>query len=221
VIISHKHRFIFIKTRKTAGTSIELALRPHLGPDDVASLLREDRTEATEGARNFRRSFRDYSLYDWRRFVMDGKRQDFRNHLPASRIRQMVSRETWDSYYKFCVERDPFDKIISAHAWVTARRKMDGRPALTIQEFLEGDISNWSDWPNYTENNEIIVNKVLRYENLHAELLTVCEHLGLPTLTLPTAKAGHRTDRRPASEVLGWEGMERVAEVFDRELEVA
>jgi hypothetical protein len=221
VIISHKYRFIFIKTRKTAGTSIELALRPHLGPDDVASLLREDRTEATEGARNFRRSFGDYSLYDWRRFVMDGKRQDFKNHLSASRIRQMVSRDVWDSYYKLCVERDPFEKIISAHAWVTARRLMDGRPALTLHEFIAGDISAWSDWDSYTENNQIIVDRVLRYENLASELGEVCEQLGLPALSLPTAKAGHRTDRRPASELLGWEGMERVAEVFDRELEVA
>jgi hypothetical protein len=221
VIISHKYRFIFIKTRKTAGTSIELALRPLLGPDDVASRVREDRTEAAEGARNFRRSFRDYSLYDWRRFVMDRRRQDFRNHLPASRIRRMVSRETWDSYYKWTVERDPFDKIISAHAWVTARRKMDGRPPLTLHEFIAGDISAWSDWDSYTENNVPIVDRVLRYENLASELAEVCEHLGLPTLSLPTAKAGHRTDRRPASELLGWEGMERVAEVFDRELEVA
>jgi hypothetical protein len=221
VIISHKYRFIFIKTRKTAGTSIELALRPHLGPDDVASLLREDRTEATEGARNFRRSFGDYSLYDWRRFVMDGKRQDFKNHLSASRIRQMVSRDVWDSYYKLCVERDPFEKIISAHAWVTARRLMDGRPALTLHEFIAGDISAWSDWDSYTENNQIIVDRVLRYENLASELGEVCEQLGLPALSLPTAKSGHRKDTRPASELLGWHGMERVAEVFERELEIA
>jgi hypothetical protein len=221
VIISHKYRFIFIKTRKTAGTSIELALRPHLGPDDVASLLREDRTEATEGARNFRRSFRDYSLYDWRRFVMDQQRQDFKNHLPASRIRQMVSRDVWDSYFKFCVERDPFDKIISAHAWVTARRRMDGRPEQSLHEFLAGDISAWSDWESYTENNQIIVDRVLRYENLASELGEVCEQLGLPALSLTTAKSGHRKDTRPASELLGWHGMERVAEVFERELEIA
>jgi len=42
LIISHKFKFVFVKTRKTAGTSIEMALRPHLGPDDVATPIRED-----------------------------------------------------------------------------------------------------------------------------------------------------------------------------------
>ena len=35
MIISHEHKFIFLKTRKTAGTSVELALRQLCGPDDI------------------------------------------------------------------------------------------------------------------------------------------------------------------------------------------
>ena len=35
VIASHQHRFIFLKTRKTAGTSVEIALSKVCGPDDV------------------------------------------------------------------------------------------------------------------------------------------------------------------------------------------
>src|SRR4030095_6484076 len=37
MILSHKHRFIFIKTAKTAGTSIEVFLSKHCGPDDVVT----------------------------------------------------------------------------------------------------------------------------------------------------------------------------------------
>jgi len=38
VIASHRHRFVFVKTRKTAGTSLEIALSRHCGPDDVVTL---------------------------------------------------------------------------------------------------------------------------------------------------------------------------------------
>jgi hypothetical protein len=222
VIISHRHRFIFIKTRKTAGTSIEIALRPHLGPDDIATPIREDQVAVRPGAQNYRRSLSSYTLYDWRRFLLDGKRQDFKNHLPGPRIRQMIPPSVWDNYFKFCVERDPFDKALSAYHWAMAIRKEEGRPTMSLSQFVHSeDLREYSDWHRYTENNVPIVNKVLRYENLTSELAEVCEHLGLPTLSLPTAKAGHRTDRRPASDVLGWEGMERVAEVFGHELEVA
>ena len=35
MIISHKHKLIFIKPLKVAGTSFELALRNYCGPDDI------------------------------------------------------------------------------------------------------------------------------------------------------------------------------------------
>jgi hypothetical protein len=48
MIISHEHKFILLKTRKTAGTSIEIALSRFCGDDDVitpigrANKLREN-----------------------------------------------------------------------------------------------------------------------------------------------------------------------------------
>jgi hypothetical protein len=37
MIVSHRHRFIFIKTHKTAGSSMEMALAPLCGPDDIVT----------------------------------------------------------------------------------------------------------------------------------------------------------------------------------------
>jgi hypothetical protein len=39
MIVSHRHKFIFLKTKKTAGTSIELALSELAGPEDIVTPL--------------------------------------------------------------------------------------------------------------------------------------------------------------------------------------
>ena len=37
MITSHRHKFIFIKTRKTAGSTLESILFPYLGEDDICT----------------------------------------------------------------------------------------------------------------------------------------------------------------------------------------
>lgn len=226
MIISHRHRFIFIKTRKTAGTSIEIALRSVLGPRDVATPVHPVdeafcAANGVAGPQNYRRAFSDYRLYDWRRFMLDRRRQDFKNHLPGPRIRQMVGREVWDSYYKFCVERDPFEKIISGYYWSTSERESKGLPVMPLDEFVFSDLAHdYSDWDRYADNPHTpIVDRVLRFERLQADLDEVCKHLGLPILELPRLKGTQRKDKRPATEVLGFNAMLHLSEnVFAREL---
>ena len=46
MIISHKHKFIFIKTRKVAGSTLESMLFPLLGKDDVCTGSARDGTPA-------------------------------------------------------------------------------------------------------------------------------------------------------------------------------
>ena len=52
MIISHKHKFIFIKTRKTAGTSIELFLSRFCGPEDIITPF-----QSPENERNYSKNY--------------------------------------------------------------------------------------------------------------------------------------------------------------------
>lgn len=61
MILSHEHKFIFLRTKKTAGTSIELALSELCGPDDIITpLTRED-----EARRAARRGAQNWRLHSW------------------------------------------------------------------------------------------------------------------------------------------------------------
>src|SRR5689334_7330747 len=61
MIVSHTHKFIFLKTKKTAGTSIELALSELCGPADVITPL----TEIDEAQRAGKRGAQNWRLHGW------------------------------------------------------------------------------------------------------------------------------------------------------------
>ena len=61
MIVSHEHKFIFLKTKKTAGTSIELALTELCGPEDVITPL----TEIDEARRANGRGPQNWRLHGW------------------------------------------------------------------------------------------------------------------------------------------------------------
>ncbi len=56
MIVSHEHEFIFIKTRKTAGTSIEVFLGPLAGETAIVTRNLEERG-VVHRARNYTRRF--------------------------------------------------------------------------------------------------------------------------------------------------------------------
>src|SRR5438132_5407591 len=118
MIISHKHKFIFIKTVKTAGTSLEVFLSQHCGPDDVLTLF--DPPIEGHQPRNYNGSGDHISeilripfgpRYVWRCLL--ARRERFYNHMPAWLIRLRIPPTVWNSYFKFCVERNPWDKVLS------------------------------------------------------------------------------------------------------------
>ena len=228
VIISHRHRFIFIKTRKTAGTSLEIALSEHCGPEDVITpIIAEDEAIRSElgfpGPQNcrmpVRRLPRVHMGYTPRQVASKIKRRratSFFNHIPAATVRRALGRDVWDSYFKFTVERNPFDKAVSQYWWST--RDRDPRPEL--EDFLlDFAPTQMSDWHIYSIGQEIAVDFVARQERLVDDLGILSARLGID-ISLPAkrAKGAYRQDLRHFSESLTPVARSRVELVCWREI---
>ena len=224
MIISHKHKFIFVKTEKTAGTSLEIALSKHCGPGDIlSSLMPEDEEMRSElgypSAQNFRLPLTRYTVADTLRCLHSRKPLHFFNHARALFIRNHVDAEVWDSYYKFCFERNPWDKLISIYYW---EHREEPRP--TILQYLKSkDFVDFRtrSWNMYTEDSKVIVDKVFLYDQLPQALAQIQGKIGLDEpLTLPLTKTSQRKDKRNYQEILTNDCREEIAEICHQEIDL-
>ena len=88
MIISHSHRFIFIKSRNTASTSVEKYFQKYCSDSDVIGK---------------RGNFRDKIKPCWY------------NHMSTTEIYEKVSAGIWNTYFKFSCVRNPWERMLSCY----------------------------------------------------------------------------------------------------------
>lgn len=197
MIISHKYKFIFIKTRKTAGTSLEVFLSGHCDKNDVLTPI--DPPIEGHNARNYK---------------------GFYNHISAVEVRKIIDKNTWDNYFKFCVERNPWDKVLSYFFMHKAR--FDEK--ITLDEYINSEYicSDYHLYADYKDGSKIIIDTILRYEHLSEDLSDIFNKLNIPfdgSLGI-NAKSEYRQDRRHYSEVLNNQQTDLIRKKFQREIEL-
>lgn len=225
MIISHKHKYIFLKTQKTAGTSVEIALSKYCGPDDIITPISPEDEEIRQdygfrGPQNCFVHYSRYTLKDWYERIVKNKKAGFYNHISASEVRRWVGRKVWNSYFKFCIERNPWDKAISRYYWDLASFE---DKKLSFEEFLRQKdiISHLTNYSTYTIADKLVVDKVCSYENLPQEMEWVAKKIGLPeTPVLPHAKGGVRKDKRPYQEVIGEKERIQIQTICQKEIDL-
>lgn len=196
MLYSCKYNFVFIKTMKTAGTSIEVCLARLIEQDAVVTAI--DPEVAGHSPRNEGRFF---------------------NHVPAHVVRSELGAEVWGRVFSFCVERDPWEKVVSLYCM----RKAEGKEhARDMDTFLaSGDLP--LNYPLYTEPSDpisIIVTRVLKYETLQQDLKDVAPRLGVPfsgSLT-ERCKSGYREPRTSSRRTLSSSQAELIGRLFAHEI---
>lgn len=222
MLICRDPGLFFIKTMKTAGSSIEIALGPLLKEGDLATPLYPDEERARPG-RNVRRAVRRMvaTLRERSDGALRARYPHYGYEVAAAYLPDEIR-----GCYSFCVERNPYDKAISAFHFVYSRHNR--RITDLGQQFEEfcksARLASFSNFEMYTRDGELVVDRVLQYDKLHAQFAEVVKHLGADGVSLEgkSAKAGVRPKldlsayygpnyERPAAKL--------VEAVFAREIE--
>lgn len=199
MIISHQYKFIFFKTKKTAGTSIEIALSKYCGPVDIITPISPTDQDIREnlgyrGPQNYLKTFSQYNLKDWARLFVKGKRAKlFFNHMPAIKAKEMLGPAIWQSYFKFCFERNPWDKVVSLYKWESRKSKRQEAFSKFIERGRAEALRLKGGYDLYVINGTIAMDTVYLYENMTESLEKIAARLKLPEVpVLPQAKSAYR-----------------------------
>jgi hypothetical protein len=200
MIISHTHKFIFIKSFKTAGTSIESTLSNYCSGNDIVTPINDYRHNRNEKGEFIHKAM------NAEEFIELGL--DNLQHVEALVIKNKVPPEVWNSYFKFSISRNPWDRAVSYFHWekrqdpaIKPKKRFYHHLGIPFNEIAQirtlfSDFIKKSTWPSndnfYTIDNELCVDYVIRYENLSEDFNFVCKKLGLPVDSLPRLKGGMR-----------------------------
>lgn len=193
MIASRSHNFIFIKTRKTGSTSLEIVLSSWCtGRDICTPISPEDEVVR----RQFGGAARNH-LGMW-------GRPKFYNHMPAREVRRKLP-SLWRRAETFAVERHPYEKAVSL-AWFQLAQR--GLPDDRIHAEIEAVIAEklYLNHPLYADKGRLLISEVWDYPEAWLKLERLASRLGttLPA-ELPRAKSRFRKDSRPAREILSRE----------------
>jgi len=202
-VISFQHRFVFIKTQKTAGTSIEIDLARRLGPDAIVTPVKP----AVEGHEP--------------RHHVNGERT-LSAHASASEISDFIGADAFAGMAVICVEREPVDKCLSHFHMKrnSSYHNPDGAYQLDWAGYCEAgafpvDTARYATRDRQTGRWRRRADHVIAYERLDQDLPALLGALGLAGFGLTArAKADYRTPVLARPEEVTAQQRQRIYDAF-------
>ncbi|HAD96301.1 MAG TPA: sulfotransferase [Cryomorphaceae bacterium] len=181
MIISHTHKFIFFAIPKTGTHAIRNALNKHLGKNDW---------EQVDLFRHSRIPIPEFEALE-------------HGHITASEIKSHLGEEVWNTYFKFSVVRNPFDRFISYAFFKKGNTPLFQKHTQEILKLMFQNPNTKADLlfqPQLgfiadTEKN-IMMDYVGRFENLQASYNAICERIGIAPEPLEKLNSSAHKDYR-------------------------
>ena len=224
MLVSHRKKFIFIKTVKTAGTSVESYFEKWCMNENewVASHTREEYISES-------------GIVGYRGGAFEGK--TWYNHMPAWQVKNQIHIDKWNGYFKFTIIRNPFDKVISDFYF---KKFVYDNSHLSEDAFFSNNAFNienvvatitvfkkWIqekkfsiDTDKYLINGKECLDCYILFENLNKGVRLVCEKLSIPykNSEIPKLKSGIRNRAVPIEDFYDAESRKIVATAFSWEI---
>jgi hypothetical protein len=201
VIVSHRHRFIFLAVPRTGSQSVRAALRTHLGADDwEQSAWKSDR-----------------------RLPVPALASIGHGHIDAVRAQAALDPAIWQRYFKFAFVRNPWDRFISAAFARNARRPLFlANPAGYLKLLLcsprvredplfRPQLAFLTD-----DSGGCAADFVGRFETFQRDFDVVCQRLGLAPTLLPRL---HASAHDPAAPYYDSALQAQVADFYRQDIE--
>lgn len=181
MLISRKHKFIFIHVYKNAGTSIRRALHPFsYDPwQKVANV-----TLKTIGVNYLNPT-------------------PLGSHATAQEAKSYLGEAAFDSYFSFAFVRNPWDWHASLYTFMLKDtthyqhdfvKQLSGFEKYLQWAFSQENFKRQSDFLMST-NNYILVDHVGRFENLEEDFQIICSKIGIEA-SLPKANVSQSSSYR-------------------------
>ncbi len=170
--ISHTHKFVFLANPRTGSTTVRRVLDPF---SDIASVHITKCTSAFP----------------------------FYHHISAKELEHIFCEKgwDWDGYFKFCVVRNPYDRVVSLYHHhikmmqgrdngrgrlfnLKMRLKYSFSKPLSFNEYVRsldsrGRLTEGLRDFTYSDQGQCLVDCVLKYEDLQNQLPSVLEGIGI------------------------------------------
>lgn len=179
MLLSHKHKFIFIHIFKTAGTSVSSQLAYHSRVIDFLAYG----------------SWPTVKLVNIFNVVMKRKGMElltgFKKHATALDIKNALPDSLFHSYFKFAFVRNPWDLCVSLYFYLRQNPKLhDSKLANNlnfidfIKVYIEKKPQKQIDFIA-DENGHIIIDYIGKYERLQNDFNEIMNQIGLNAEPLP------------------------------------
>lgn len=189
MVISHKYKFLYLQTKKTASISISLALGQIADPNTDIIYYFNQWSDLQKSL--------GIQANAWKK-VNKNKKSDIKYkvnaHAKWKKLFRFI-RDNKQNYFKFTVERNPWDKVVSLyHYFLNSgfnKEKQNKVKNLGFNRYIK-KTNLWKtcyNWPFYTNNDKIVLDYICKYENLMQDLQYVESRIGVPFVHLVENKA--------------------------------